>query len=81
MLESPICDDADALVIGAEAISEEIFKGQIIPRAVYRLAEEGGWPIFKIRNKLAARRRPMYAEIERREEAARTTTGEGSKRP
>jgi hypothetical protein len=65
--------DDDDLVFGAAAIAQDIFRGRIEPRAVYHLANEG-WPIIKVRNKLAARRRAMFAEIARREEAARTKT-------
>jgi hypothetical protein len=40
-------------VIGAQAIFDEVFEGELSPAQVYRLAEEGTWPIFRLRSKLA----------------------------
>jgi hypothetical protein len=62
--------DADEICIGAEAIARDIFKGKLTPRQVYRLAEEGGWPIFRLRGKLAARPPAVRAEVIRRERLA-----------
>jgi hypothetical protein len=62
-------DEEDDLEVGAVAISRNIFKNKFSPRQVYRMPEEG-WPIFKIRGKLAARPRSMRAEMARREAEA-----------
>jgi hypothetical protein len=58
--------DGEKLCIGAEAISREIFAGALTTKQVYRLAEKGGWPIFKVQGKLAARPASCRAEIRRR---------------
>jgi hypothetical protein len=60
-------DQQNEIEIGAEAIAKSVFGGKISSRQVYRMAEEGGWPIFRVRGKLAARPVAMRAEIERRE--------------
>jgi hypothetical protein len=60
--------DDDTLVLGARAISEDIFDGALSPRQVYRLAEtDPDFPIFRILGKLAGRRGAMRAELRRRE--------------
>jgi hypothetical protein len=56
----------EKLIIGAERISEEFFDGELSPDQVYRLPKDG-WPIFKVRGKLAARPASMRAEMARRE--------------
>jgi hypothetical protein len=56
----------EKLIIGAERISEEFFGGELSPDQVYRLPKDG-WPIIKVRGKLAARPASMRAEIARRE--------------
>jgi hypothetical protein len=68
------------LIIGAEPIARDVFDGQLTDDQVYRLAaKDGGWPIFKIRGKLACRRSAMLAEMARREaEAAQRTTPEAA---
>jgi hypothetical protein len=67
----------DDLEIGAEAIAQNIFKGRVRPRQVYRMAERGDWPFFRILNKLAARPSAMRAEMARREaEAIRRQGGQ-----
>jgi hypothetical protein len=62
--------DDDTLYIGPEAISQGVFDGKLSKHQVYRLPLDG-WPIFKIRSKLAAWHKPMRAEMERRQAAAR----------
>ena len=57
---------SEKLVIGAEAIAKEIFDDELSPDQVYRLPKDG-WPIFKVRGKLAARPASMRAEMARRE--------------
>jgi hypothetical protein len=54
-------DSDDDLCIGAAAIAREI-KDKLTPREVYRRAEEGAWPIFRLRGKLAAGPAAMRAE-------------------
>jgi hypothetical protein len=56
----------EKLIIGAERISEEFFGGELSPDQVYRLPKDG-WPIFKVRGKLATRPASMRAEMSRRE--------------
>ena len=56
----------DKLEIGAIAIANNIFQGKVSARAIYRMAEQGGWPIFHLQGKLAAWHRPMRAEMDRR---------------
>jgi hypothetical protein len=62
--------DSDSLAIGAAAIAERCFDDKLSVKQVYRLPQEGGWPIFKIRGKLSMRPSAARAEIERREQAA-----------
>jgi len=58
---------ADDLEVGAEAIAQNIFRGKVNPRQVYRMAEPGnGWPIFRLQGKLAAWHGAMRAEMARR---------------
>jgi hypothetical protein len=59
------------LAIGARAIAERAFDNELSPAQVYRLHEEGGWPIFKLRGKLACYPESVRAELRQREEAAR----------
>jgi hypothetical protein len=62
-------DDADELVVGAEAIAREVFGGKVKTRQVYRLFEtDKDWPVFKMLDKYACRRGPMREEIARREQ-------------
>jgi hypothetical protein len=68
--------DDDKLSIGAVAIARDCFDDDVSTRQVYRLAEEGGWPIFRLRGKLTARRAAMRAELRRREAKA-TAAGAG----
>jgi hypothetical protein len=49
-----VSEDPD-LVVGAEAIRRDIFQNRISTRAVYRVAEQEGWPIWRLRGKLATR--------------------------
>jgi hypothetical protein len=63
-----VADEAD-LEIGAEAIAQNIFKGKVTGRQVYRMVGQG-WPIFRLQNKLAARPSAMRAEMARREAEA-----------
>ena len=63
--------DSDFLAIGAEAIARDVFANALTVKQVYRLAEGGGWPFFKVGNKLAMRLATARAEIARREEASR----------
>jgi hypothetical protein len=58
------------LAVGAKAIARDCFYGQVSERQVYRLAAQGGWPFFKILNKLAGRPSAFRAEAARREAAA-----------
>jgi hypothetical protein len=60
----------DKLCLGAEAIAREIFNGALSPKQIYRLADKGGWPIFKVQGKLAARPAACRREICRREAEA-----------
>jgi hypothetical protein len=64
--------DHDSLVIGARAIARDIFKDALNEKQIYRLYEQGGWPFLKVLNKLAMKPSAARAEIERREQAART---------
>ena len=65
-------DDHSGLLLGADQIAAKGFGGRLNTRQIYRLAERGGWPIFKVNgSKLAARPKALAAEIERREAAAR----------
>jgi hypothetical protein len=58
----------EELIIGADAISRELFGGQLNARAVYRLLEtDPTWPALKIAGKWAVRRGAMKEEIRRRE--------------
>jgi hypothetical protein len=42
-------DDDDELAVGARAIAENCFNGQLNDRQVYRLLEtDPGWPAFKL---------------------------------
>ena len=61
---------ASGVVLGAEAISDRIFGGELTPKQVYRLAEEGSWPIFRIRGKLACFPDSMLAHMKTLEEQA-----------
>jgi hypothetical protein len=62
-------DDTNRLIIGAGNIAAQVFGGQLSDDQVYRLPQDG-WPIFKVRGKLACRPVAMRAEIARREEEA-----------
>jgi hypothetical protein len=46
-----------------------VFDGQLSEDQIYRLPQDG-WPIFKVRGKLACRPATMNAEIARREAEA-----------
>jgi hypothetical protein len=74
MMDAPVlADGADEIAIGAENIAARCFNKQLSPRQVYRLAEEGSWPFFRLRGKLAMRPTAARAEITRREAAAVTS--------
>jgi len=62
-------DNDDLLIIGAGNIATKVFDDQLSDDQVYRLPQDG-WPIFKIRGKLACRPAAMRAEIARRETEA-----------
>jgi hypothetical protein len=59
----------NGLIIGAEKIAKVIFGDQLSEDQVYRLPKDG-WPIFKVRGKLACRPATMRDEIARREAEA-----------
>lgn len=68
-----VSEDPD-LVVGARAIRREIFQDTISERAVYRVAEQEGWPIWRLRGKLTTRRsacREHVARLEANAMAAR----------
>jgi hypothetical protein len=67
-------DDTKRLVIGAGNIATEVFDDQLSEDQVYRLPQDG-WPIFKVRGKLACRPAAMHAEMARREERALKRAG------
>jgi hypothetical protein len=68
-LDSTTLDDDDKLAIGARAIAEKCFDGQLDGRQVYRLLEtDPGWPAFKLAGKWTARPKAIRAEIRRREQ-------------
>jgi hypothetical protein len=66
--ETEARSDSDELSIGAEQIAEKCFDNELSPDQVYRLPKDG-WPIFKVRGKLAARPASIRAEMARREAA------------
>ncbi|MGJ4941417.1 DNA-binding protein [Bradyrhizobium sp. HKCCYLS1011] len=69
-------DDAD-LIGGAHRIAEFLFGSadEQLRREVYHLAEHHDLPVFKIGNKLYARRLKLHAWIEARESGAAAPRG------
>ena len=58
---------ADDLLVGAAAISEYVFGTPDDRRKVYRLAESGELPIFKLGATLCARKSRLNERISRKE--------------
>ena len=54
---------SDELLVGAERIATVAFDGAVSPDQVYRMAREG-WPIIRVRGKLAARPAAIRKHIE-----------------
>jgi hypothetical protein len=73
-------DDDNRLLVGAKALAEAVFQGQLHERQVYRLLEtDRNWPAFKLLGRWSGRLGPMRAELARRE--VRQTELEESAKP